>query len=525
MSKFNTPAARPAVSSPVVSEPTASTVTHEGAPGFARDAKSELFLLSVTNMVSEQTFYESARDRDSRYSHLLRTVTSEDPEWVAAFLRWLRTEANMRSASLVGAAEFARQSLADGRPGARQVVASVLQRADEPGEMLAYWTSTSGRALPKPVKRGVADAATRLYDERALLKYDAPGKGFRFGDVIDLVHPSPRAPWQGDLFAHALDRRHGRDNPIPASLDMLYARQALMAIPVAERRAMLTGPDGADRLRQGGMTWEAVAGWLQGPMDAAAWQAVIPSMGYMALLRNLRNFDQAGIPDDVASTVAARLSDPEQVARSRQFPMRFLSAYKAAPSLRWAYALEKALNLSLANVPALPGRSLILVDMSGSMYAPLSARSDLLRSEAGAIFGSALAVRCEQADLVQFGTGHAPVEFGRAESVLRIVQRFTAMGGTNTAEAVRANLRPEHKRVVIVTDEQAWAGFYGGDPTAQVPAGIPVYTWNLAGYRAGHGPSGTGNRHTFGGLTDAAFRMVPLLEAGRNADWPWLGAS
>lgn len=37
----------------------------------------------------------------------------------------------------------------------------------------------------------------------------------------------------------------------------------------------------------------------------------------------------------------------------------------------------------------------------------------------------------------------------------------------------------------------------------------------------GHGESGVRNRHTFGGLTDAAFRMIPLLEAGRNAAWPW----
>ena len=58
-----------------------------------------------------------------------------------------------------------------------------------------------------------------------------------------------------------------------------------------------------------------------------------------------------------------------------------------------------------------------------------------------------------------------------------------------------------------------------GDPTEQVPAAVPVYTWNLAGYRAGHGPS-DGNRHTLRGLSDAAFRMVPLLEGARDADWP-----
>jgi hypothetical protein len=76
--------------------------------------------------------------------------------------------------------------------------------------------------------------------------------------------------------------------------------------------------------------------------------------------------------------------------------------------------------------------------------------------------------------------------------------------------------------VLIITDEQA-AHSRHGDPTDQIPAHIPVYTWNLAGYRAGHAPSGTGvpNRHTFGGLIDAAFRMVPLLETGRNARRPW----
>jgi hypothetical protein len=71
--------------------------------------------------------------------------------------------------------------------------------------------------------------------------------------------------------------------------------------------------------------------------------------------------------------------------------------------------------------------------------------------------------------------------------------------------------------VVIVTDEQTATA----DVSATVSAHVPVYTWNLAGYQHGHGPSGTSNRHTFGGLTDAAFRMIPLLEAGRDGVWPW----
>jgi hypothetical protein len=294
-----------------------------------------------------------------------------------------------------------------------------------------------------------------------------------------------------------------------------------MALPVAERRAVLADPE---RLAAAGMTWEALAGWLQGPLDAAAWQAVIPSMGYMALLRNLRNFDEAGVPDHVAEQVAARLADPAQVAASRQLPMRFLSAYRAAPSLRWASAVERALQHSLSAVPTLPGRTLVLVDRSGSMFGPVSGRSQLSRADAAAVFGAALAVRAARADLVEFGTGSAPVPFRRSEAVLRIVERFGNLGGTQTAEAVRRHYRG-HDRVVVVTDEQAHGvsrfDRRGSDPTAQVPQQVPVYTWNLAGYRFGHGPSGTGTRHTFGGLTDSGFAMIPLLEAGRNGRWPF----
>ena len=43
-----------------------------------------------------------------------------------------------------------------------------------------------------------------------------------------------------------------------------------MALPVGERRARAdAGPTGP--LARAGMTWESLAGWLQGPLDAAAW--------------------------------------------------------------------------------------------------------------------------------------------------------------------------------------------------------------------------------------------------------------
>jgi hypothetical protein len=523
VSRFNTSTARVQPRSPVTSETAPSGLTHEGAPGYAREAKSELFLLAVAHM-GDGSFYESAPERDRRFCALVHGVAMNDPEWIGQFIPWLRNEANMRTVSVVAAAEAAWALLTDEKPGGRQVIASALQRADEPGELLAYWHSRHGRVVPKPVKRGLADAIQRLYTEYVLMKYDTASHGYRFADVIELVHPVAAEAWRGDLFKYAIDRRHNRDGDAPESLRMVRANAALRRIAASTPATLLD----AEALKAAGMTWEdalLLAGGSVSKRDL--WTAMIPSMGIFALVRNLRNFDEAGVTDDTAAQVTAKLTDAEVIAKSRMFPFRFLAAYRAAPSLRWSWPLEKALNLSLANVPALRGRTLILVDRSGSMFDTVSAKSGLNRADTAALFGSALTRRSDHADLVEFGTGSQMVlstdaahAYGHAESVLKMVSRFGSMGGTNTAEAVR-RWYSGHDRVVILTDEQAWGGFSGSNPTMQVPSSVPVYTWNLAGYQYGHGPSGGQNRHTFGGLEDSAFKMIPALEAAHDAHWPW----
>lgn len=802
MSRFNTAAAKTVARSPVTSEAVPSGTTYEGAPGYARDTKSELFLLAVAYMGSDATFYETGKERDSRFADLVRKVAVEDPAWTDGFIPWLRSGANMRTASLVAAAEALKARLDAKLPGGRALVSAALQRADEPGELLAYWHSLYGRNEPKPLKRGIADAVLRLYSEycvapetlilrddmrwvpaaelqeadllvgfdeslgvnsgrggtrlrsaaieaigrkdlecvrvvtdrgeivvslghqfvekrsrnrywkvasdvhvgdhllwigepwedisatrdaaymaglidgegwlsgaqgrarigfaqnaglvweeslaclkrlgfepviaarasgvqtwhvvggryetmrflgqvrsvrlidrareiweggtlvskgpytqagasiatvvaveklgvrpvvtmqtstrtfiangylshNSLLKYDTDSHGYRFGDVIERVHvtgehPEVKGTWRGALYEHAIDRRHGRANDVPEALGMIRANAALRKRAAEDPRALLD----AAALKAAGMTWEDVlslAGSKVAKQDL--WAALIPSMGFMAHLRNLRNLDDAGVPDEVAGDVIARLTDPEQVAKSRQFPFRFLSAYRAAPSLRWAYPLERALNLSLANVPALKGRSLILIDRSLSMWqAKMSGRSEMLWADAAAVFGVAVAQRAERADLVEFSSRAARVEFRSADSVLKIIERLhvgdnphSVIGtGTDIPRAVRENLRADHSRVVIVTDEQSEAGvlpsnIYGhpfSDAAAMpstriddlIPQSVPVYVWNIGGYKHGALPSGAGQRHTFGGLTDSAFRMINLLEAGHDCRWPW----
>lgn len=549
MTAFNRKSTRSAVFSPVKAKSGGRTAN--GAPGFERDAKSDLFLLAAGTFFGQDAFYETGNDQADRFRALVAVNTAQDPAWTARFLKWLRSEGNIRTGAIVGAVEYARTlqeiAKAAGEPAplheditARAVVRSVLQRADEPGEMLAYYTSRYGRSVPIAIKRGISDAIVGhkvgrpLYSEYTALKYDTPSHGWRFADVLEVAHPTGEHPEVKDtatasLFQWLVDRRHNRADFIPADLHMIQ-RNAAIRSETHDPSRILRDPA---LLEGSGLTWEdALSLWGSKLDKGKLWEAMIPNMGYMARLRNLRNFDESGVSAAVALQMAAELADPEKVAYSRQLPMRFLSAYRAAPSLRWGYALEMALDHSLQNVPELKGRTLILVDTSGSMHSPFSKDGTLLRWDAATVFGLALARRAQEADLVSFSGGYwgnqregsKVFPMAQGESLLKSLDRwknggYFIGGGTDTAGAVQRHYR-NHDRVVILTDEQA--DYHGnGDVTATVPKDRMVYTWNLAGYQRGHAPSGSGTRHTFGGLTDAAFRMIPLLERARNADWPF----
>lgn len=520
MSKFNNTAVRSARGTGFInSEAAASGTAYNGAPGFARDEKSELFLLGVSNFVSESTFYEGSGARDSRFATLSRTVAVADLAWMVNFVSWLRREANMRSAALVAALEGAKGLLDAGQSGGRRLVAAAILRADEPGEAIAYWHSRFGRRIPQPVKRGIADGAVATYNEYSVGKYDTSSKSFRFADVIQLTHPTPKDDRQSALFKFALDRRYDSSAQAPASLSVLTARKELLSLSGAEIRTLANSGNLEARLKGVGLTWEVLSGAIEGGMDAKAWEAVIPSMGYMALLRNLRSFQEKDVDRAVLKKVAETLANPENVAKSRQLPMRFLSAYRAVSNSNFfGQALEDALEASLQNVPSLSGRTLILVDRSGSMFWNQSERSDLNFADSAALFGSALAVRAENATLVEFGTTSGEIAFRKYDSVLKMIDRFGDLGGTATAAAVRRHY-DSHDRVVILTDEQADGG-YGGTPGNYIPDNVPLYNFNLVGYKYGSEASGP-NRYTFGGLTDASFKTIEYVERSRNAAWPW----
>ncbi|QKG20272.1 hypothetical protein [Actinomadura verrucosospora] len=453
----------------------------------------ELFVTALTHIGFEDALFLWPEPERDRYDALLREATRAAPEWTAAFLAWLRTSTPMRYPALAGAAAFVRERLDTGRHGlSRQVVASVLRRADDPGHFLGHWLAAYGRPVPKPVKRGVADAVTRLYDDGALT-YDTDGRhlsvpGFlhsaltldggvrearplRFGDVVEMVRPRPRDERQAELFRHVIERRRGR----------------------AERRPP---PDAS---------WRREAATLRRRLGRDDWERLVPSMALPDLVGRLRRLDEAGIGFETAMRIAGRLSDPAEVRASGLLPVRLAAARDAVPHPRWRPVLERAATYGLGDLPAIPGRTLLVLDHM---------RADT------AVFGLTLAQRCASADVVTFqGT---PFEVVPGESPLHGYLRWQCLDlphdGFAGVEAVPAAYRG-HDRVVIV------AGFDPGAP--DVPGHVPVYTWQAAysGRHFGSPPDRPRQTLLFEGLGDAALGAVPLIEDARRGVWPFSPAS
>lgn len=526
MAKFNTATTKNAGGKGFLGTISTETLNHQGGTGFLRDEKSELFLAAVSDFMGE-SFYESRNDRDSRTINLIHKVAVNDPEWITNFTEWLRGDGNMRSISLMVALETAKAQIDSNIPGARKIISSTIKRADEPGEALGYWMSRYGRKLPAAVKRGIADGAVNTYNQYSVPKYDSDSKAFKISDVIRLTHPKPKDHIQSDLFRYAMTKRIDPSQEIPQSLGKIKNRVSLLKQDKETLKNLIMSESGHQKIKDAGLTWEAIAGSIG--LNKEIWESLIPNMGYMALLRNLRNFRESGVDSKIYREVLDKLSDREQVIRSKQFPFRFLSAYYANKDhLQTGAALEDALQHSLENVPSLKGNTLILVDRSGSMFPYWSYgygdygrnKSDLSNADKAALFGIALALRAENATLVQYGSSNEKVSFRKGDSILAILNKFKNLGGTYTYEAVKKHYNSSYDRVINLTDEQY---SYGASPSSAIDTTTPYYVFNLAGYRYAEKSTGP-NRHTFGGLTDQCFSLIPLLEAGTDCNWPWTKA-
>ena len=518
MARLNTKTSKPRKGATKLATTGARTINHQGGVGFLRDEKTELFLTAVSSL-NEDTFYESAQDRRGRIAELIK-ATSADTEWTLGLITWLRKEAGLRTIPSIIAAHAVHHRLESGFHGDnRKIISAAIIRLSETSELLAYWLETFGRTIPSAVKRGVADSFLRGLNQGSYLKWR--GKASRgavsLADVINLTHPKPQTEEQERLLKLIVDEAYGNETDLHG-LDTIAFRDGILKLEKDALIKVLSDPNKADEIiREGSLTHEVIAGAI-GKIPAEVWENLIPHMGYKALRMNLRRIHEAGVSDDTIDAITARLKDTEVIRKSNPMPIEFLAAYRNAP-LDFAPAIQRAANYSLENVPVLKGRTLILVDGSGSMGAPLSERGTLSREDAAKVFGAALAIRAESPTLVSFSDQAVEIAV-RSKDLLRVAESIKGPGyGTDTRRAVSKHF-DGHDRVIVVTDEQDGGYWGGGDVFSAIPENVPTFTWNLAGYRTGHSEIKV-NRYTFGGLTDKGFQMIPLLEAGLNQGWPW----
>lgn len=522
MARMNTRGSKPRnMATTPVNTTTGRAFTAEGGTGWQRTPKGELFLAAVTSL-NEDTFYETADERVNR----IQTLATDpeiinSPEWALGMVRWLRQEVGLRSIPGVVAMAVVKARLDAGLTGTnRQIIEAAIGRLDEASDMIAGWMSLYGRNIPSCVRRGVADALRARLSERSYLKWVGRmnSGSVSLRDVINLTHPKPKDKTQEALIKLALDESYGQKGD-DKQLPTIRARRQFLAMDRDAQISALTGPDAKDTIRKAALTHELIAGAI-GTIPADVWKTLVPNMGYMALRMNLRRIEASGVSRSLIATINERLSDVEEAAKSRTMPVAFYAAYKNAP-LAFAAALQDAANASLENVPELKGRTLVLLDRSYSMSAPLSAKSSLSCQDTANVFASALALRGENVRVVAFDNHMEDVNVNSAD-LLRVVDQMpTPRGGTYTPEAIRwaHECGRQYDRIVILTDEQ-----YTGDSVDKAldtyAPGVPVFTWNLAGYRTAQMEAREG-RWTFGGLSDKGFQMIPLLERGIGQSWPW----
>lgn len=398
--------------------------THEGAPAKWIPVEAELRRTVMACLLWEDTFYESGRSIAERIGLLVGALP---PRVVANMAVEARTAMKLRHVPLLLLVK-----LLEGTPAARleagRVIPQVIQRADELTELLALWWTPTRRKLPSQLKKGLA-AAFPKFNAYQLAKYNRDGR-VKLRDVLFLTHPKPKDEVQAATWKQLVDVTL----PAPDTWEV-----ALSA--------------GADKR----VTWLRLLGENQ--------------LGGLALLRNLRNMGQAGVPEDVIRAALAAMKT------ERILPFRFVAAARYAPSLE--PDLEAAMYRSTAGLPKLAGKTALLVDNSGSMHgAPISAKSDMDRADAACALAILLREMCEVVDVIGFGTSAALVP-ARRGFALRDAIRNGPGGGTNTEAAKALADQRGYDRIIIVTDEQSHQALSN-------PKGNG-YVINVASYQRGIG--------------------------------------
>ncbi|RYZ53124.1 MAG: TROVE domain-containing protein, partial [Sphingobacteriales bacterium] len=413
---------------------------------------------------------------------------------------------------LVLTVELAKQSSGNDLVG--KAVEQTVQRADEITELLAYYQLANLREgtkklnrLSKQIQKGLAGAFNR-FDEYQFAKYNVQAE-VKLKDALFLVHPKAKNAAQQDIFnkiaSNTLNTPYTWETALSALGQVKYAT-------LQERKNAF----------------------------AEKWQELIESgkLGYMALMRNLRNILESGVSAKHIDLLCQQLTDPKAVLNARQLPFRFLAAYRELASVASGHtsavmqALEQAVHISASNIKGFDSETALVIacDVSGSMQKPVSAKSKILLYDIGLMLGMLLQSRSKNVISGMFGDRWKIINMPKT-SVLSNVQEYYRREGevgysTNGYLVIEDLIARQTivDKVMLFTDVQMWNSNGTNHTFARswsdykrLAPHAKLYLFDLAGY--GNTPVDVlqNDVYLIAGWSDKVFDILHALEDRDNA--------
>lgn len=481
MSRFSTSSA---VSTPRSRAQTPDTFNAAGSPAYKASPKLDLVSFLLTS------FVQDAKNVSDQLRGLIAAV---DPKFAAKAAIYARDTFGMRSVAHIVAGEIAKN--VKGEEWTKNFFDSVVVRTDDVTEILAYYIATYGRPIPNSLKKGLGKALLRQ-NEHSLAKYRKDGAELTLIDAVNLVFGVKPHP-----------KKKPRKKFVDGALSPALGKLVRGELEAAE-------------------TWETgltVAGNAEDVDSAKAevWADLVKAdkLGYLAMLRNLRNLAKQADAKTLAK-VLERLKDPERVAKSRVFPFQVKKAYDiiqaevelTGPQKRTITdALQDVIDVSVSNVPALAGDTVVVLDVSGSM------KMNGVHEIAGLF--TAILAKATKADVVTFDDRARYVQLNLRDSVMSITRAIPYTAGGTNLNAAFAELEAKYDRIIVLSDMQNWvAGRTGQQDFAsycqRFKANPKVYSWDLKNSGTLQFPEQ--NVFCLAGWSDKVFDLISSLEQDRS---------
>ena len=483
------------------------TTNYEGETAYKLSPEWNLYTAAVTSSLSNK-FYESAQ---ARVDELRRLIKLCDSTFVAQLAVYTRSKMNMRSIPLVLAVELAKVHKGDAT--VRKMVSGIVKRADEITELLAYYQLANKREdvkklnrLSKQLQAGLQDSFNR-FDEYQFAKYNRDTE-VKLRDALFLVHPKAKDEAQQVLFNKIVNNE----------LETPYTWET-------ELSALGQTKFGSDEEKSDAFK--------------AKWEELIDSrkVGYMALMRNLRNILEAKVSLSYIDKVCNTLSDADNVRKSKQLPFRFLAAYREISKVKSGYAgrildaLEKAVTVSAENITGFDESTSVVMacDVSGSMQRPISERSTILAYDIGLMLAMLFKSRCKNAITGMFGDTWKVITVP-TQGILSNVDAFYRRNGevgysTNGYLVIQDLLNSKQKidKVMMFTDCQLWNSKSDKRITElwneykKFSPNSKLYLFDLAGY--GNTPLDVTREDVYliAGWSDKVFDIIAAIDSGSDA--------